>query len=552
MKKMLTALLLLFCSSVMFAQTTASGWEITNKIAAGDSLWGGWDLIVDLDLDNDGNMEFIISRDPSISGFLSNRSAGQIVDYYESTGDNQFELRWTFQAPILNNAGNVYTAITMGDLDSDLMPELYFGTPLAISDSPPNPRGLYVFEFDGTNFPATPSETWNFGRPDNHEFKVSGMAAGDVDGDGEDELVVQSRGDDGDPGGGGGRTMMVVNSGGVDIGIGLGAFSIEFENSLNHTGGVVYDPRIVDFDNDGHGEIWVFTWDFFSLAIYESPSANNYALQVDLNQVFAPDDFGHRRGMRFFDVNGDGNLEFYTAGIQPDNAANGYIFYIGSTSDVASLTPGDVVKLGGKDLPADGSAVGDLDGDGLMDFLFAGRAPGNDDATQIHRMEYSGTGAPDDSASYEWSTLYESDSPFADLRNVAITDLDSDNKTEVLITRMNTLQDTVPVLVVLENTATGLSQNPGNTVIENYVLRQNYPNPFNPQTTIDFDIKTAAAVNLTVYNATGERVAELVNSQLPTGSYTATFDGKNLSSGVYFYSLRADDFVATRSMVLLK
>lgn len=84
MKKMLTALLLLFCSSVMFAQTTASGWEITNKIAAGDSLWGGWDLIVDLDLDNDGNMEFIISRDPSISGFLSNRSAGQIVDYYES------------------------------------------------------------------------------------------------------------------------------------------------------------------------------------------------------------------------------------------------------------------------------------------------------------------------------------------------------------------------------------------------------------------------------------------------------------------------------------
>ncbi|MEZ4762848.1 MAG: T9SS type A sorting domain-containing protein [Calditrichia bacterium] len=89
-------------------------------------------------------------------------------------------------------------------------------------------------------------------------------------------------------------------------------------------------------------------------------------------------------------------------------------------------------------------------------------------------------------------------------------------------------------------------------MIENYVLRQNYPNPFNPQTTIGFDIKTAAEVNLTVYNATGERVAELVNRQLPAGSYTATFDGKNLSSGVYFYSLRTGDFVATRSMVLLK
>jgi hypothetical protein len=134
---------------VLYGQFVANGWEITGQIPAGDSLWGGWDIIVDLDLDNDGQKEFIISREPSLSSFLSNRSAGQLVDYYEVTGNNQIELRWSFQAPIPNNAGNVYTAIAVGDLDGDNFQELWFGTPLAVSDDPPNPRGMYVFEFDG-------------------------------------------------------------------------------------------------------------------------------------------------------------------------------------------------------------------------------------------------------------------------------------------------------------------------------------------------------------------------------------------------------------------
>ena len=439
-------------------QVVADGWQLTGEIAAGDSLWGGWDLITGLDLDDDGQREFIMSRDPSVSGFLADRGAGQLVEYYENTGDDLFELRWSFQAPIRNDAGNVYTSIAMANLDGDDQPELYFGTPLAVSDDPPNPRGLYVFEFDGSNFPATPSETWNFGRPDDHEFKISGMTSGDIDGDGEEELVVQSRGDDGAPGNGGGRTTLIVNSGGIDIGIGFGAFQIEFEHSERHTGGVVYDPRIVDFDNDGKNEVWVFTWDFFSLAIYEATAANTYDFQVEIDQVFNPEDFGHRRGMRFYDVDGDGLLEFYTAGIQPGNGPNGYIFYIANTGDVSSLSAEDIVQLGGRGLPADGSAVGDLDGDTLMDFLFVGRVPGNDDGTRVYRMEYSGSGDLADSSSYEWSTFYESDNIFADLRNVGIDDLDGDNKQEVLVTRLNALNPDDPVLLILENTTTEIAE----------------------------------------------------------------------------------------------
>jgi hypothetical protein len=539
-------------SSGIQSQTVADGWEISAQIPVGDSLWGGWDLIVDLDLDNDGQKEFIISRDPSISGFLSDQAAGQLVEYYEASGDNQFELRWSFQAPLRNNAGRFYTSIAVGDLDGDNLKELWFGTPLDITDDPPNPKGLYVFEFDGTNFPAMPSERWNFKRPDNYLFINSGLAIGDVDSDGEEEIVIQSRGDDGDPGGGAGRTMMVVNSGGIDIGIGLGAFSIEFENSLNHIGGVVYDPRIVDFDKDGKNEIWVFTWDFFSLAIYEAQAANTYSLQVDMDQIFNPEDFGHRRGMRFYDADGDGYPEFYTAGIQPDNGPRSQVFYIDSTTDVANFTPSDVLILGGEDEPCDGSAVGDLDGDNLMDFIYVGRAGNNSEGTRVYRMEYNGSGSLSDSSSYTWSVLYESENQFADLRNLAIADLDGDSKTEVLITRANALTADEPYLIVLESITTAVDKSEPVIISQNYSLFQNYPNPFNPVTNIDFETRITGQVQISVFNIAGEKVTDLFNQYLTPGKYGVEFDGSSFTSGIYFYTLQTKGFRATRMMSLVK
>ncbi len=555
------AFLTIFLSTILsftplFPQTVISGWQEIATLASGDSLWGGWDIIVDLDLDNDGFKEFIFSRDPASSSFLANRNSGQTVYHYENTADNTFELRWSFQTPIPNQAGNVYSAITMGDLDDDGKPELYFGTPLAVSDDPPQPKGLYVFEFDGGTFPATPSERWGFGRPENHTFKCSGLAVGDVDGDGEQELVVQSRGDDGPPGSGGGRTMLVANSGGIDIGIGLGAFQVEFEESQTHIGGVVYDPRIVDFDGDGHEEIWVFTWDFFSLAIYESSSPNTYQLQAEIDEVFDPVDYGHRRGMRFYDANNDGNLEFFTAGIMPSNGANSQVFYIGSTADVSTLTAGDIIGLGGLGLPADGSTVGDIDGDNLMDFLFTARN-GSDEGTTVHRMEYSGSGNLADSSSYEWSVFYDSEFSFSDLRNLAIADLDNDNKTEVYITRMNTLASEDPVLIVLEREAATALNSDDTPQLSGFALHQNYPNPFNPTTTISYRLERTDKVSLAIYDILGNRVRMLVNSRQSAGSYQLIWNGRNdagqlVTSGEYFYVLETENFRESKKMSLIR
>ncbi|OGU74273.1 MAG: hypothetical protein A2V93_08235, partial [Ignavibacteria bacterium RBG_16_34_14] len=86
-----------------------------------------------------------------------------------------------------------------------------------------------------------------------------------------------------------------------------------------------------------------------------------------------------------------------------------------------------------------------------------------------------------------------------------------------------------------------------------YNLLQNYPNPFNPATTIKFEVPKQSAVYLKVYNLVGEEVATLVNGEvLGNGTYSVTFDAGNLSSGIYFYELRADNIVQSRKMVLLK
>jgi hypothetical protein len=89
-----------------------------------------------------------------------------------------------------------------------------------------------------------------------------------------------------------------------------------------------------------------------------------------------------------------------------------------------------------------------------------------------------------------------------------------------------------------------------------FKLEQNFPNPFNPTTNIGFRIADRGFVSLKVYDILGNEVATLVNEELPAGSYEVEF-GRNLikqvlTSGVYFYQLKAGTYIETRKMLLLK
>lgn len=92
-----------------------------------------------------------------------------------------------------------------------------------------------------------------------------------------------------------------------------------------------------------------------------------------------------------------------------------------------------------------------------------------------------------------------------------------------------------------------ISSNP-----KEFKLSQNYPNPFNPVTRIDYVLPSSVSVKISVFNALGEVVKELVNGFQTSGSYTIEFDGLSLSSGVYYYRIDADGFTETRKMLLVK
>ncbi len=85
-----------------------------------------------------------------------------------------------------------------------------------------------------------------------------------------------------------------------------------------------------------------------------------------------------------------------------------------------------------------------------------------------------------------------------------------------------------------------------------YDLSQNYPNPFNPSTTISYEIPVDGAVSLKIFDMSGKEVMSLVDGVKNAGYYSINFNAANLSSGIYFYSLSANDFTSVKKMMLIK
>ncbi len=95
-------------------------------------------------------------------------------------------------------------------------------------------------------------------------------------------------------------------------------------------------------------------------------------------------------------------------------------------------------------------------------------------------------------------------------------------------------------------------QNISTEIPSEYSLSQNYPNPFNPSTVVRFQLSVAGLTTLKVYDIIGREVQTLVNEKLQAGTYETTFDGSQLTSGVYFYKLTSGDFTQTKKLTLIK
>jgi hypothetical protein len=106
-------------------------------------------------------------------------------------------------------------------------------------------------------------------------------------------------------------------------------------------------------------------------------------------------------------------------------------------------------------------------------------------------------------------------------------------------------------LALTSGGATGIESRSDDPVPE-FHLAQNYPNPFNPSTTIAYSVRRESIVRLTVFDLLGREVSTLARGEHLPGHYSVAFDGSNLAAGVYYYTMRAGNTIATKSCILLK
>jgi len=101
-----------------------------------------------------------------------------------------------------------------------------------------------------------------------------------------------------------------------------------------------------------------------------------------------------------------------------------------------------------------------------------------------------------------------------------------------------------------DSTETGVKNLMG--VPDDFALGQNYPNPFNPSTNINWQSPVGSLQSLKVYDVLGNEVETLVDEYRTAGTYEVKFDASKLTSGVYFYQLKVNDFISTKKLMLLK
>ena len=338
MKRMLTFFLSVLMISAISADDYQPGadFNVENKLMFhGDanfsdfSVLGAQSVMAGMDFDGDMKYEILFTIDETLPP--GGPDPGKVGVYlYEADGNGGYDHVWHFVSP---DPGNSLPGMSHGDIDGDGKHEIYFGVPPSAGSNDAT-WGTYIFEqgADGT-FPAVATHLLRYGMETVDNFRPAGYAMADIDGDGKTELATVDRG---------GRRLSIDALTGDDLDD-LASFTNEFMDTENLGGGGVYDVDIADTDADGHHEVWVNTWDNFSMAIFEATGADTYVLAADLNGIFADNDPGsfNRTGFAFKDVDSDNDHDAWFP------MTNGKLYYFDNPS-LDSISP-NVITNGGVD-----------------------------------------------------------------------------------------------------------------------------------------------------------------------------------------------------------
>jgi len=521
-----------------------------------------WPIVADevhagFDLDKDSNLEFFVLADhsdpngPSGAGW----SDGHSIYLYEwNPTANEFNLMWSWSDTSLSNGAASFPTAAVGDLDGDGDQEIIFGIPHGAGFPLPDvsPTVIYIFEFGSAGLPTEPTAIWNAEAKPGTNTRPAAMATGDIDKDGEMEVAVAFRNfssaatND---------ALMIFSLLGDYAGV-FTQFKIEMIDTTSDLGSV-YSADITDLDNDGNLEAY-FSTDFHTA--YEATGTDAYEFRKWDSKIYP----WTIQATVEADVDGDGKNELLFGKYATGHLGIVYGVTDWATADSTNEAEIALVDAGG----CRGMTAGDYDGDGNLDVFWGGNYSG-----KVTRVEYKGSGDIADSTSYNYEIVYLDTIPKGDTRVYSVsfpgdnfgkkmggttsTDMNKNGKPELLIAYEDGDSLQMWIVMIEGNGVTGIELRPGEQVLKTYVLSQNYPNPFNPTTSISYTIPENGLVTLKVYNLLGEEVKTLVDKNLVSGSYSATWDGTNnagnkISSGQYIYRLKAGGQVLSRTMTLVK
>jgi flagellar hook capping protein FlgD/VCBS repeat protein len=516
------------------------------------------DMVAGVDIDGDGNLEIYLVNDNWSDG-----PTEVIPRIYklEQNGAN-WDSVWAAVAPVA--VQNTWPQLVVGDLDGDGKEELIWAI-INSTSMEANPYRLVVYEEagDGSDVMgvATAATNINSGEPllfapnamytisefDNENVRIMEMTLADPDGDGTTEICFADRkGNDNGyyfgvisvddvPDNGDGSETWDLEVSGLDYGD-LTAQPIENKWDVAVIGSNVYtfcEVEISKLSWDGGA------WNYDILQPMAAGASVQSAQVVDLDGdqteeiICATYDWGTDSLKAVMLLQEDG-----------DSLAQTLLF------NISSFWPGG-------SRGAWGGAVGDIDQDGYLDFVFGARA-GDPDAP-IFRYAYRG-GDITDPASYEFSVI---DSLFGSngiWSVIDIVDIDGDPELEVLYTSSvgpvgGLFGATAPV-IVLDFIPTSIGGHFEKYPL-NYALSQNYPNPFNPSTQIWYTLHKGGDVNLVIYDLTGSKVKTLVSDNVAAGIHNVTWDGLNesgqqVASGTYIYQLTVNGLQFSKKMNLIR
>jgi photosystem II stability/assembly factor-like uncharacterized protein len=119
-------------------------------------------------------------------------------------------------------------------------------------------------------------------------------------------------------------------------------------------------------------------------------------------------------------------------------------------------------------------------------------------------------------------------------------------------TEIGTLGRTGLQTIIMSDIITNVREDDDGNSIKSFSLAQNFPNPFNPSTTFSYSIPTQSKVVIKVFDILGNEIATLMDEEKSVGTYELTWNAANLSSSIYFYQMKAGEYVNTKKMILLK